>query len=1027
MLEISDIQKNLIAQGAIPLYQLSILDFLNQAKVASDIAGDEPQRGPIEDDPLRKGPGGYDIGITVAQRILEKRASLGGRFTNLTQLANIPYFGIDKFNDLVYTFTRLHAPIPTGLGTEFDEYIMALSALEIVAYREGYSDVDALTAIRKIFFDNNIPGPEQIENNLNWDIVIPKASGINPPASWAISSNLFSALRLIENTNSVKVGDAWIDPQILIAGLDARNRPSRVRPTIQGLNIASNQEFATFLLGTSLANFQYLRNFDIPNSDNFSIEQEAYVSSFNTYSGSSGMTAYADSYNIPYNPNQSLTWNLINYYTDESDEAPVKSRFQNLAANFNLGNLTDGIFENDSAAFRNRLVKKVEKATFFQLTENNNTELVIKMLNSPEDRATLAYRAGSAFATDLFIDALYLRVSMEISKPAILSWNRLEARPRTKEFTRPLRAEVRDPLWYLCRQWQFGEFLSEDTGSCLEMRIDMETTKVDHFSLNQDTAQSYDENVPMETTVEREPVQKDLTIRQEMGVHFERLVQAKLAATPGALSATIQKNIKSDFRNISAFQFSPPTPESDFPDVYSDPVLLKTFACLGNGRALDGGSLYDALKLGAVASSFVTSTANASALSRVNDAAAEFITWFESIYNQPAAPTDTAWNPAQLEYQFHCSAPSGASDTTVLGATEYASGNLDWYNFDFETDKNRYDDSLKPNSPDTNLIKKRLISVLPTDLTFPGMPLPRWWAFEDFKVDLGDIKASTTEVPKLLLAEFALIYSNDWMVMPYDVSVGSLCNVKDIIVRDVFGQYTKVRAAGHGSNTDWKRWTMFNLHRRDLLDGPADNRLFVPPAVVRNMESEPLEKVSLIRDEMANMVWGVEHLIPDGKGGNKEGWDAARRLYDYLVEITDDPGPPSALASNDAAIQYQLGTTVPEHWIPFIPMRIGGPQSRQIQLRRAAMPRIIRGRTPERIRPRTELLKTGYNIDTNSWGPYFLHEEEVPRSGTVVERRWQRTRWMNGGVHTWLGRQVRNGRGEANSGLEYDKVVEKST
>ena len=49
---------------------------------------------------------------------------------------------------------------------------------------------------------------------------------------------------------------------------------------------------------------------------------------------------------------------------------------------------------------------------------------------------------------DLFLDAVFA--------PAAVSWNRLEGRPRKEDFTRSLRAEIRDPLWMLCRQWQFG-------------------------------------------------------------------------------------------------------------------------------------------------------------------------------------------------------------------------------------------------------------------------------------------------------------------------------------------------------------------------------------------------------------------------------------------------------------------------------------------------------------------------------------------------------------------------------------------
>ena len=54
---------------------------------------------------------------------------------------------------------------------------------------------------------------------------------------------------------------------------------------------------------------------------------------------------------------------------------------------------------------------------------------------------------------------------------------------------------------------------------------------------------------------------------------------------------------------------------------------------------------------------------------------------------------------------------------------------------------------------------------------------------------------------------------------------------------------------------------------------------------------------------------------------------------------------------------------------------------------------------------------------------YFLHEEEVPRAGVIVTRTFQRARWFDGKVHTWLGRQKETGRGEGASGLVFDQIV----
>jgi hypothetical protein len=57
--------------------------------------------------------------------------------------------------------------------------------------------------------------------------------------------------------------------------------------------------------------------------------------------------------------------------------------------------------------------------------------------------------------------------------------------------------------------------------------------------------------------------------------------------------------------------------------------------------------------------------------------------------------------------------------------------------------------------------------------------------------------------------------------------------------------------------------------------------------------------------------------------------------------------------------------------------------------------------------------------------PYYLFEEEVSRAGEVVTRSWQRTRWRKGRTFLRLGAQRQTGRGEASSGLAFDRIVPK--
>src|SRR5438445_6546711 len=65
--------------------------------------------------------------------------------------------------------------------------------------------------------------------------------------------------------------------------------------------------------------------------------------------------------------------------------------------------------------------------------------------------------------------------------PAITTWNRLEARPRSQNFERALRAEVRDALWMLTKQWQMGEFRGSDAGSPVFAKVLLATTRLTKY------------------------------------------------------------------------------------------------------------------------------------------------------------------------------------------------------------------------------------------------------------------------------------------------------------------------------------------------------------------------------------------------------------------------------------------------------------------------------------------------------------------------------------------------------------------
>ncbi|GJL65134.1 MAG: hypothetical protein NPIRA05_01050 [Nitrospirales bacterium] len=591
-------------------------------------------------------------------------------------------------------------------------------------------------------------------------------------------------------------------------------------------------------------------------------------------------------------------------------------------------------------------------------------------------------------------------------RPAVITWNRLEGRPRREDFDRSLRAEVRDALWMLCRQWQFGEFRGEDAGSALLAKVQLDTTRLNRYAAKTDPAVAYDDTVPLETQVECEPIPRDLRTRIQMGRHWLAILkQQGLQAHYGLY--------------IQEYAFKEPADDEQRAQLESDARAHQLFRAVQH-RIADGEQLMNAVAGGQHDQFVDDSSMTGDEKTRARLAAVEYQTWFTRLYHAPQAEEVTAWAPSYLEYQFNCAASidSATEEQVVLAAEQYHHGNLDWYAFDIDP-QNRLKDAQGATTPASHYRSENPVTFIPNAIEFSGMPNRRWWEFEDRKTDLGSLRAGTTDLPLLMLAEFGLIYGNDWSVLPYDLEVGSLSDVRGIVMTDVFGIRTFIRPTTETINTDPRHWCMYNLSKNDQNSQP-DTRIFLAPAIAKLQEGRPIERVLLARDEMANMVWGVEDIVPGTIGSGTRGYEAANDLQRFFARDQSGEPPPDDITT-EAKIRYKLGTTVPENWIPFIAVRQPG-SNREIRLQRAAMPRLG---TADLVTPRGKLLRHG--LDQVAPKPYFIHEEEIPKAGAVVSRSYQRTRWWDGRIYTWLGRRKRVGRGEASSSLEFDQIHVKNT
>lgn len=629
--------------------------------------------------------------------------------------------------------------------------------------------------------------------------------------------------------------------------------------------------------------------------------------------------------------------------------------------------------------------------------------------------------------TTKFITENLQQVIQARSLPGITLWNRLEGRPRADKFDRALRAEVRDALWMLTRQWQMGEFQGDDAGSAISAKIQLETTKLRRFQPADGPVESFDDTIPLEAHVERMPV----AFRQNQrigGISSELDIALDLRLLMGRqwLKMIRPVSAASIPQFIAAYPIHKPDPQqaADFA-ICAHPEAWANFEAAA-GKCMDGAKLYFRLIAAATNHASDGIAALAGLDDQADPIARRFVAWFRNLVYQPdAPPARSAWIPDRLEYQLSISAPE-ASAEKVFTAQEYFQGRLDWYNFDIDAKRK----ALSPDDPAPGKPEPQTRTLLPAQVTFNGMPNTRWWRFEDGRTNFGDVKPDTTDLAKLLLIEFGLVYANDWLLVPFTLPAGCAATIRGVAVTNVFGERTWVEAAGRGNDDDWQRWAMYLISIAGKGEQPADLSLLVPPAAQQVLEGKPLEDILLARDEMANMVWAVERGIALPSGEPKRGGEAAQETRsfferDLAIRLGAPPQPPPL--AEDAKIRYRLMTSVPENWIPLIPVHVPN-DNREIQLQRAAMLRVLVGDpspTPDPVRPRTSLFREG--LDQSPAYKYILHEEEVPRAGTVATLSYQRTRWRDGKAWVWLGVRKRTGRGEGSSGLAFDQITDSKT
>ena len=549
---------------------------------------------------------------------------------------------------------------------------------------------------------------------------------------------------------------------------------------------------------------------------------------------------------------------------------------------------------------------------------------------------------------------------------------RRETPSRGRGMEEGLAARLHDPLWLLARQWQFGEFRHENSGSPAWVEVSSEVHTLDRWrKADSETLQPYDlASAPLERLVEEHGGGPPPRLRLEGGLRLAR----ELAAAGFA-------------GDIAAFAARCPFPDAPLVDAADESI---------RSGLPDGAALATSLeRLSAAATrddelDRLRAKGNvASTAAQLGEVAAAWLAWWRT--RAPAVIPDDqdCWDAHRLEHAFALRASSLPS--VELRAAEYAGGRLDW-------------SAVEAYGVDAGAAAEEPIEIrqraVPAPARFGGMPAARFWEMEDARFDPGSVDAAPIDLGRLMLVAYATVYGNDWFVVPIRAPVASLARVTSFDVHDVFGRATALSAVA----ADQDGWNLFGLSIGDRALVPDEERPTSPwfllaPSLPASLESPPSEALMLFRDEMANVAWAVEAVVGDDQG----------RPQDRFAQWAAREIPPPV--ERDAAA-YRVASEVPDHWFPLVPEQLADHES--VRLRLVSLTRLVDGE-PVEIEPVGSLLGSG---------DVWLYEEEVPRSGAQVTRTWQHARWHDGSRHIWQARRKQAGNGEGSSGLRFDQVEE---
>lgn len=561
-----------------------------------------------------------------------------------------------------------------------------------------------------------------------------------------------------------------------------------------------------------------------------------------------------------------------------------------------------------------------------------------------------------------------------------------------------LRNEVRDPLWTLLRQHELGEFDAFDGGALVKAVVEY-TAAHPHELFSDATGTSasfaFDVNQPIESQVQHQTYWSfDISAIAEFNSRLSLIFRRHGVSLA---SQTKQKLIE-DFPLLHGEL------DDTIDSVTEESALLHSRKSLKQKYDKWKNKLFDVRKF------FTLYPDKADAVNfalwvidQQDGSIPEYVPIFHDFYDYAKSAglvgfTQAFWNERELSYQFGLNVQHGSSEQKVpLRAPDYTFGDVDWFHLD-GSDKNVKD--YFGDFGSTFSEYKRVF--IPSTFNFSGKPANRWWQFEDSDVAFDGIQPnSSADTSVLAIHQFSLLFSNDWFIIPLSVPFDSLMSIKSVIVEDHFGNRYSIRphdAESEGNTSETMPWGVFNPST-SLDDAEKLKAMYVAGSKAFRIESEPLEEVSFLKDEVGNLYYAVETKVPDGMGGGMDGNELSLAMHDFFSTHLPVIPPLNPTESRNPKYDFRLANPAPENWIPFV----ADNNNSMDVFRRAKFPRYIDGRYnpgTQFIRPKTSLLNTSFGLVPSQ--PMIVNRTRISNFGTTIGLKWNRMRWRNGKVVYWL-------------------------